>query len=111
MQLTPRRHALTFRVGGEGLAGAFEAFRATVAVRKYQHDELEGEVVGTNFKNDTMELQLMGSHRAVGRMKGSVGGWVLDPLGAGAIGLTGALFVFAALLLAFANRRTFMAAR
>ncbi len=63
MQLTPRRHALTFRAGAERLTGAFEAFRATVAVRRYQHDELEGEEVGTNFKNDTTELQVMGSHR------------------------------------------------
>ena len=78
LQLTPRRHALTFRAGAERLTGAFEAFRATVAVRRYQHDELEGAEVGTNFKNDTTELQVMGSHRGIGRMKGSVGAWVLD---------------------------------
>ncbi len=78
LQLTPRRHALTFRAGAERLTGAFEAFRATVAVRRYQHDEIEGEEVGTNFRNDTTELQIMGSHRAIGRMQGSVGGWVLD---------------------------------
>ena len=78
LQLTPRRHALTFRAGAERLTGAFEAFRATVAVRRYQHDELEGTEVGTNFRNDTTELQVMGSHRAIGRMKGSVGAWVLD---------------------------------
>jgi iron complex outermembrane recepter protein len=78
LQLTPRRHALTLRAGAERLTGAFEAFRATVAVRRYQHDELEGEEVGTNFRNDTTELQVMGSHRAIGRMRGSVGAWVLD---------------------------------
>ena len=78
LQLTPRRHALTIRAGAERLTGAFDAFRASVAVRRYQHDELEGEEVGTHFSNDTTELQFMGSHRAVGRMKGSVGGWVLD---------------------------------
>ena len=78
LQLTPRRHALTFRAGAERLTGAFEGFRATVAVRRYQHDELEGEEVGTNFTNDTTELQLMGSHRAVGRLQGSVGAWLLD---------------------------------
>jgi iron complex outermembrane receptor protein len=78
LQLTPRRHALTFRAGAERLTGAFEAFRATVAVRRYQHDELEGEEVGTNFRNDTTELQVMGSHRAIGRMRGSVGAWALD---------------------------------
>ena len=78
LQLTPRRHALTLRAGAEGLTGALEAFRATVAVRRYQHDELEGGEVGTNFKNNTTELQLMGSHRAVGKLKGSVGAWVLN---------------------------------
>ena len=78
LQLTPRRHAFTARAGAERLTGAFEAFRATVAVRRYQHDELEGAEVGTHFSNDTTELQLMGSHRAVGRMKGSAGAWLLD---------------------------------
>ena len=61
-----------------GSNGAFDAFRATLAHRRYKHEELEGEEVGTLFTNDTTELQLMGSHRAVGRMKGSIGGWVLD---------------------------------
>jgi iron complex outermembrane receptor protein len=78
LQLTPRRHAFTARAGAERMTGAFEAFRATVAVRRYQHDELEGAEVGTHFSNDTLELQLMGSHRALGRMKGSAGAWVLD---------------------------------
>ncbi len=78
LQLTPRRHALTFRAGAEQMTGTFEEVRATVAVRRYQHDELEGQEVGTTFKNNTTELQLMGSHRAVGRMKGSIGGWALD---------------------------------
>ena len=78
LQLTPRRHALTFRTGAERLTGAFEGFRATLALRRYQHDELEGSEVGTNFRNDTTELQVMGSHRAIGRLRGSLGGWVLD---------------------------------
>jgi iron complex outermembrane receptor protein len=33
--------------------------------------------VGTAFTNDTTELEIMGSHRAAGRLKGSVGGWAL----------------------------------
>ena len=78
LRLTPQRHALTFRGGAERLTGAFEAFRATVAHRRYTHDELEGEEVGTTFTNNTTEIQVLGSHRAVGRMRGSVGGWVLD---------------------------------
>lgn len=77
LQLTPKRHALTFRAGAERLDGAFDAFRATLAHRNYKHQELEGEEPGTLFTNDTTELQLMGSHRAVGLMKGSIGGSVL----------------------------------
>ena len=78
LQLTPRRHAVTVRAGAERLTGAFEAVRATVAVRRYKHDELEGADVGTRFTNDTTELQVMGTHRTVRRMTGSVGAWVLD---------------------------------
>ena len=40
-----------------------------------------------------------------------IGGWVLDYVGVGYMGIMGGLFIFAALLVAFANRRTFMAIR
>jgi iron complex outermembrane receptor protein len=78
LQLTPRRHSFSLRGGGRNLNGAFDAFRATLTVRRYKHDELEGAEVGTAFKNDTTELEVMGSHRAAGRLKGSIGAWVLD---------------------------------
>lgn len=78
LQLTPRRHALTLRGGAQPLTGAFDAFRVTLGHRRYQHDELEGDEIGTAFKNNTTELEVMGSHRALGRLKGSLGGWVLD---------------------------------
>jgi iron complex outermembrane receptor protein len=78
LQITPRRHAFTLRGGGRNLAGAFDSFRATLGVRRYKHDELEGDVVGTAFTNNTAEMEIMGSHRAVGRLKGSLGAWVLD---------------------------------
>jgi iron complex outermembrane receptor protein len=78
IQLTPRRHAVTVRGGGRGLSGAIDSYRATLALRRYKHEELDGEVVGTRFINDTNEVELMGSHRAVGRLKGSAGGWFLD---------------------------------
>ena len=78
LQLTPRRHAFTLRGGARNLAGAFDSFRATLGVRRYKHDELEGGDVGTAFTNNTAELEIMGSHRALGRLKGSLGGWVLD---------------------------------
>jgi iron complex outermembrane receptor protein len=78
LQLTPRRHSFTLRGGAQNLAGSFDGFRATMSLRRYKHDELEGDEVGTAFRNDTTELELMGSHRAIGRLKGSVGGWFLD---------------------------------
>jgi iron complex outermembrane receptor protein len=78
LQLTPRRHSFSVRGGAEGLQGTFDSFRATLAVRRYKHDELEGAEIGTAFTNNTAEVEVMGSHRAVGRLKGSLGGWVLD---------------------------------
>jgi iron complex outermembrane receptor protein len=78
LQLTPRRHAFSMRAGARGLQGPFDSFRATLAVRRYRHDELEGEEVGTAFTNNTTELEVMGSQRAWRRLTGSLGGWVLD---------------------------------
>lgn len=78
VQLTPRRHAVSLRAGANGLPGAIDSYRATLAVRRYKHDELEGEDVGTAFTNNTAEVELMGSHRAIGRLKGSAGGWFLN---------------------------------
>ena len=78
VQLTPRRHAFSLRGGAQGLEGAFDSYRATLAVRRYKHDELEGSEVGTAFTNNTAEIEVMGSHRALGRLKGSLGGWVLN---------------------------------
>ncbi|MDA1306898.1 MAG: TonB-dependent receptor [Acidobacteria bacterium] len=78
VQLTPRRHAFGLRTGAQGLTGAFDAYRATVAVRRYKHDELVGDDVGTAFKNNTQDIEFMGSHRALARMKGTVGARVLS---------------------------------
>jgi iron complex outermembrane receptor protein len=78
VQLTPRRHAFSLRGGGQGLDGAFDSYRATLAVRRYKHDELEGDIIGTAFTNNTAEVEVMGSHRLLGRLKGSMGGWFLD---------------------------------
>jgi iron complex outermembrane receptor protein len=78
IQLTPRRHAFTLRGGAQGLDGAFDAYRATLAVRRYTHEELEGDEVATTFTNDTNEVEVLGSHRPMGRFTGSLGGWFLD---------------------------------
>jgi iron complex outermembrane receptor protein len=78
IQLTPRRHSFSVRGGAQELDGAFDSFRATLGVRRYKHDELEGDEVGTAFTNNTTELEVMGAHRQAGRLTGSVGGWVLN---------------------------------
>lgn len=78
IQLNPRRHAFTLRAGGENLTGLFSGFRATAALRRYQHDELEGDEVGTHFVNDTDELELLLAQRPAGRLTGSFGGWFLN---------------------------------
>ncbi len=78
IQLTPRRHAIAVRAGAQGLAGAFDAYLATLALRRYKHEELEGTEVGTAFKNNTEEAEFMGSHRALGRMKGTLGASFLN---------------------------------
>ncbi|MGE0446412.1 MAG: TonB-dependent receptor [Vicinamibacterales bacterium] len=75
LQLMPRRHAFSLRGGAQQLDGLFDSFRATLGVRRYRHDELEGDDIGTTFTNNTTELEVMGSHRAVGRLKGSLGAW------------------------------------
>jgi iron complex outermembrane recepter protein len=77
LQSTPRKHSAVLRGGARDLTGAFDSFRATLTARRYKHEELEGDEVGTAFKNDTNELELLGSHRAIGRLKGSIGAWVL----------------------------------
>jgi iron complex outermembrane receptor protein len=78
VSLTPRKHAFSLRSGAENLTGPIDSFRATLGVRRYRHDELEGDEVGTAFTNNTTELELLAGHRAVGRLKGSIGGWALD---------------------------------
>lgn len=78
VSLTPRKHAFSLRSGAENLTGAFDSFRATLGVRRYRHDELEGDEIGTRFTNNTTEGEVLVGHRAVGLLKGSVGGWVLD---------------------------------
>lgn len=88
LQSTPRKHSASVRAGGSDLPG-FDAFRATLSVRRYKHEEIEGDEVGTAFKNDTNEIEFLASHRAIGRLRGSLGAWFLgrafDAVGAEAL--------------------------
>jgi iron complex outermembrane receptor protein len=78
IELTPRRHSFTVRGGAQNLTGAFDGYRATLTLRRYKHDELNLGEVDTAFQNNTEEFEVMGSHRAAGRLKGSVGMWFLN---------------------------------
>ncbi len=75
--LDPRRQIFTVRGEARNLGGAFEGFRGSFGVRRYKHDELDGDVVATSFVNNTTELELLARHKAAGRLKGSIGGTVL----------------------------------
>jgi iron complex outermembrane receptor protein len=78
ISLTPKRHALSVRAGGQGLDGRLTSYRATLGVRRYQHTELRGAEIGTRFTNNTVEGELMAGHRPVGRLAGSIGAWFLN---------------------------------
>lgn len=78
VELTPRRHIVSAKAGASGFSGLVEGVRADFASRRYRHEELVGGDVGTAFRNDTDELNLMVRHRPTGRLTGTVGGWVLN---------------------------------
>ena len=78
ISLTPKRHAFSARAGGQGLNGVLSSYRTTLGVRRYKHTELEGAEIGTRFENNTVEGEVLLSHRPVSRMSGSVGGWFLN---------------------------------
>jgi iron complex outermembrane recepter protein len=78
ISLTPKRHSFTARAGGSQLGGWLQSYRATLGVRRYEHSELEGVEIGTTFHNDTVEGELMLSHRPAGKLVGSFGVWFLN---------------------------------
>lgn len=78
ISLTPKRHAFSARAGGSEMGGWLQSYRATLGVRRYEHSEMEGDEVGTTFNNDSVEGELILSHRPTGRLVGSLGGWFLD---------------------------------
>jgi iron complex outermembrane receptor protein len=78
ISLTPRRHSFTARAGGSQLGSWLQSYRATLGVRRYEHSELEGVDIGTTFHNDTVEGELLLSHRPAGKLVGSFGVWFLN---------------------------------
>ncbi|MCM2254913.1 MAG: TonB-dependent receptor [Vicinamibacteria bacterium] len=53
--------------------GAFRGLRLRAGVADYQHQELEGDEVGTLFENDSFEGRLEMLHKPFGAMSGSFG--------------------------------------
>jgi iron complex outermembrane recepter protein len=75
--LNPRRQNITVRGERRGMGSVFDSFRASLGVRRYRHDELDGEEVATSFRNDTSELELLAHHGAARKFHGAIGGSVL----------------------------------
>ncbi|HEY7497893.1 MAG TPA: TonB-dependent receptor [Vicinamibacterales bacterium] len=78
IQLTPRRHMFGLRAGADRLEGPFSSYRVLFGYRDYQHDELEGEEVGTHFSNKTADVNAQVKHRPIGRLTGTIGGSYFD---------------------------------
>jgi iron complex outermembrane receptor protein len=72
--LNPRRQIVNLRGERRSMTGFFQSLRGSFGVRRYKHEERDGEEVATSFVNNTTELELLSGHRAVGRLRGSIGG-------------------------------------
>jgi iron complex outermembrane receptor protein len=59
------------------MGGVFDSFRGSLGVRRYRHNELDGEEVATSFRNDTSELELLAHHGAARKVHGAIGGSVI----------------------------------
>jgi iron complex outermembrane receptor protein len=75
--LNPRRRVFTLRGERRNLPGLFESVRGSLGIRRYRHDEIEGDEVATQFSNNTTEFDLLARQRPMGRLIGSVGVWAL----------------------------------
>lgn len=74
--LDPRRQSVTVRGETRARKGFFDSLKGSFGVRRYRHDERDGDTVATSFTNNTTEANVLAHHRRVGRMSGSVGGSV-----------------------------------
>jgi iron complex outermembrane receptor protein len=72
--LTPRRHSVSARAESRGLTGPISSVRASFGVRRYRHDELEGDEIGTRFKNDTTQFEVLANTQPLfTRLQGTYG--------------------------------------
>ncbi|MDO8795535.1 MAG: TonB-dependent receptor [Vicinamibacterales bacterium] len=72
--LDPRRHSLTVRGESRTKRGIFDGLKGSLGVRRYRHDERDGDTVATAFTNNTSEVNLLAHHQRLGRLTGSIGG-------------------------------------
>jgi len=77
VELTPRRHALNLRGEIRDLRGFVSGLRGSLGYRRYRHEEIVGNAIGTRFANDSVEFDVLATHRDVGRLKGTFGAWGL----------------------------------
>ena len=75
--LDPRRHSVTVRGESRVARGIFDGFKGSFGIRRYRHDERDGDAIATAFTNNTTELNLLAHHRRLGRLTGSMGGSVV----------------------------------
>ena len=68
-----RQRRLDLRGGWEGPSGVVEGVNVRLGVNDYEHVELEGDAVGTQFTNDARELRVEVLHRAIGQWSGAFG--------------------------------------
>lgn len=73
-EVTPQQHAFALRAGGSALPGTLTSYRATLGVKIYEHDELDGGEPVTHFDNDTLQGDVLLSHKQFGRVSGTFGG-------------------------------------
>ncbi len=71
--LTPQRQVYNGRGEFRNLDGFFSSARGSIAYHRYRHDEIEGGEIGTRFRNDVLDVDVRATHRAVGRLTGTMG--------------------------------------
>ena len=69
-QPEPRASRLYDSGRRHGAGGRDSFVSGDLGIRRYQHDELVGDEVGTHFDNDTEDAELMLSHRPFRRLSG-----------------------------------------
>jgi iron complex outermembrane receptor protein len=73
VRIDMRQRRLDLRGARSEPFGAFRAAKVRFGVADYEHQELEGEEVGTRFLNDSWEGRLELLHKQVGVLAGSFG--------------------------------------